>query len=221
MNMNSPPQSVAELPAVIPVFPLPGVLLLPGAQLPLNIFEPRYVSMVDDALRSSRIIGMIQPADTHSDAQNSHGLRPVGCAGKITQFGETGDGRYLITLSGAARFRIVDEVTTTTSYRQCQVDFSEYADDLEQFDDSSIDRAKVINALKQFTSIRNMRIDWSDIDKASNTLLINAMSMMSPFGPNEKQALLEAPDVETRSNTLVTIIEIEIAGAKNISTKLQ
>jgi uncharacterized protein len=221
MSMNSPPLSTRDLPAVIPVFPLPGVLLLPGAQLPLNIFEPRYLSMTDDAIKSNRIIGMIQPSDTGTGLQDPPGLRPVGCAGKITQFGETGDGRYLMTLTGIARFRIVGELETLTPYRQCKIDFEEFAGDLIAETEDNIDRKAIINTLKQFTEKRNMRVDWSDIDEARTAVLINAMAMMGPFGPSEKQTLLEAPDIRSRADTLTAIIEFELAQSAGSSSKLQ
>ncbi len=221
MSMNSPPASTGDLPSVIPVFPLPGVLLLPGAQLPLNIFEPRYLSMTDDAIKSNRIIGMIQPSDPAVSLQGAPDLRPVGCAGRITQFSETGDGRYLMTLTGLARFRVIEELEALTTYRQCKVEFEEFASDLVSEDDSLIDRDNVIATLKQFTEKRNMRVDWSDIDKAKTTVLINAMAMMGPFAANEKQALLEAPDIRSRADTLTAIIEFELAKSAGSSTKLQ
>ncbi|MCC2097437.1 MAG: LON peptidase substrate-binding domain-containing protein [Hyphomicrobiales bacterium] len=217
----TPYPTIDSLPAAIPVFPLPGVLLLPQAKLPLNIFEPRYLAMTDDAIRSDRIIGMIQPADASASLKENPELRPVGCAGRISQFAETGDGRYLITLTGVARFRIIDELEALTPYRKCKVDFQAYASDIEAAADKDIDRTVIIDALKEFSKARNLRIDWRDIEMASNALLIDAMSMMGPFGPEEKQALLEAPDVKARGETLVAIIEIDLAKSCGATRKLQ
>ena len=219
--MNSPPRSTDQLPAVIPVFPLPGVLLLPGAQLPLNIFEPRYLAMTDAAIKSDRLIGMIQPFDAAVSLQGNPELRPVGCAGRITQFAETGDGRYLMTLTGVARFQITEELDTTTNYRQCKVDFDAFASDLVQSDGEEIDRIALLAILRQFTEARHIRIDWKDIEKATNTMLVNAMSMMGPFGPDERQALLEAHDVKARAETLTAMIEFELAKTAGTTDKLQ
>jgi Lon protease-like protein len=214
-------QTIDSLPALVPVFPLPGVLLLPQAQLPLNIFEPRYLAMTDAAIRTDRIVGMIQPTDAGASLQGKPELRTVGCAGRITQFAETGDGRYLLTLTGVARFRITDELDTVTPYRQCNVTYGDFTADLEAPEDGGIDRNAVIEALKEFSKARNLRIDWRDIDKASNAMLINAMAMMGPFGPEEKQALLEAPDIKSRGDTLIAIIEIDLAKTCSATSKLQ
>ncbi len=221
MGMNSPLGSLAELPAVIPVFPLPGVLLLPGAQLPLNIFEPRYLAMTDAAIRSDRMIGMIQPADASVSLQGNPELRKVGCAGRITQFAETGDGRYLLTLTGVVRFRIITELDAVTGYRQCQVDYQEYSGDLSQGNGKEIARNELLQSLKQFTEAKGMRIDWSDIDKATNTVLVNAMSMMAPFSPDERQVLLEARDIGERAQTLMAMIEFELVKTAGSAGKLQ
>jgi Lon protease-like protein len=221
MAIMMPYQTIDSLPAVIPVFPLPGVLLLPQAQLPLNIFEPRYLAMTDDAIRTDRIIGMIQPADAGASLQGKPELRAVGCAGRITQFAETGDGRYLLTLTGIARFRIAGELDTVTPYRKCNVEYADFAADLEAPDYDGIDRTAIVDALKEFSKARNLRIDWRDIDKASNAMLINAMAMMGPFGPEEKQALLEAPDIKSRGDTLIAIIEIDLAKTCGTTNKLQ
>lgn len=211
MALNKPYTDTSQLPSSIPVFPLTGALLLPQAMLPLNIFEPRYMTMTDDAIRTDRLIGMIQPASPASSLQGNPDLRAVGCAGRITQFAETGDGRYVITLTGIVRFRILQEMKTPKPYRLCHVDFREFETDIAQGDDDAINREQIIAALKQFAEVRNMRIDWREIDNANNTILINAMSMMGPFGPEEKQALLEASNLRARGDTLVKIIEFELA----------
>ena len=212
MSINRPYENIGEIADVIPVFPLPGVLLLPRGQLPLNIFEPRYVAMIDDALKSHRLVGMIQPATMATGPVPA--LQPVGCTGRLTQIAETGDGRYLLTLSGIARFRVVRELSSTTLYRQCQVDYSEFEADLgEAQGGTDVDRAGVIEALKKFAKARNLQVDWKEIDRAHNEMLVNALSMISPFGSAEKQALLEARDLKARAEVLVAITEMELARA--------
>jgi Lon protease-like protein len=225
MAMNAVYRGPQDCPAVIPVFPLPGALLLPRGQMPLNIFEPRYIAMVDDALRGERVIGMIQPDVEGGGTPLTPKLYQVGCAGRITQFAETGDGRYLITLVGIARFRVVEELVTTTPYRQCRVDFSPYPVDFQaRAGEEAVDRAGVIRALRDFVEAADVRVDWKGIDEAPNEALVNALCMMSPFGPREKQALLEAPDLKTRAEVLIAITEIELArggGANGPETTLQ
>lgn len=212
MVMNPTYRSPAEMPAVIPLFPLSGVLLLPRGQLPLNIFEPRYLAMVDDALAGRRIIGMIQPDAEEAAQTSTPRLYAVGCAGRITQLAETGDGRYLITLSGIARFRVREELTVMTPYRQARVDYDPFAIDFTpRAGEEAVDRDALIRALRDFAAANDLKIDWKSIEGAPNEALVNALSMMSPFGPKEKQALLEAPDLKARAETLVAITEIELA----------
>ena len=218
MSINQPYSNVSELANNIAVFPLPGALLLPRGQMPLNIFEPRYLAMVDDALKTHRLIGMVQPAENSGVKQQQPNLRDVGCVGRITQIAETGDGRYVMRLSGVARFRIRDELSVITPYRQCAVDYDEFATDLmERAGESDVNRDSVIKSLRKFADIRHMNIDWNEIDRAPNEMLVNALSMISPFGVNEKQALLEAKDLKTRAEILVAITELELAhtGAPN------
>ena len=210
MGMNVVYRGPADCPAVIPVFPLPGALLLPRGQMPLNIFEPRYLAMIDDALKTERVIGMIQP-DAEGTAQTPT-LYRVGCAGRITQFAETGDGRYLVTLMGIARFRIEEELATTTPYRQCQVSYDPFtADFLARAGEEEVDREGVLQALRDFVEATELKVDWRGVEQAPNEALVNALCMMSPFGPREKQALLEAPDLKTRAEILIAITEIELA----------
>ena len=213
MPMNARYRGAVDLPQVIPVFPLPGALLLPRGQMPLNIFEPRYVAMIDDALRDGhRLIGMIQPDVAHTGAALKPPLFKVGCVGRITQLAESGDGRYLIELTGVARFRVEQELDVKTEYRQCRVTFAPFADDfIARKGEVSVDREAVLNALRNFMKANNLQADWEGIDKAPNEALVNALSMMSPYGPAEKQALLEAPDLKTRAELLVAITEIELA----------
>lgn len=213
MPMNAQYRGPIDLPGIIPVFPLPGALLLPRGQMPLNIFEPRYLAMIDDALRDGhRLIGMIQPDGRQSRPPAHPPLYKVGCVGRITQLAESGDGRYLIELTGVARFRVEEELHVKTDYRQARVTYAPFAGDfIPRKGEDAVDREALIRALTDFMKANNMKADWQDIDHASNEVLVNALSMMSPYGPPEKQALLEAPDLKTRSEILVAITEIELA----------
>jgi Lon protease-like protein len=210
----------ADLPAEIPVFPLEGALLLPRGQLPLNIFEPRYIAMIDDAIRSDRIIGMIQPKANARAAAPP--LFDVGCAGRITALSETGDGRYLITLSGIARFRVIGEVPGTRTYRICRVAAESFAQDfIERAGEDAVDRGALLRALRDFLDANQLEADWKSVGEATTEALVNSLSMMSPYGPAEKQALLEAPDLKTRAETLVAITEISLARSRDGGAPIQ
>jgi Lon protease-like protein len=201
-----------DLPETIPVFPLAGALLLPRAQLPLNIFEPRYLQMTDDAMKGDRIIGMIQPDESKPAPAAMPALYSVGCAGRITRFAETGDGRYQIALTGISRFRAREELSTLTPYRQYRVDFSEFADDfVPRHGESDVDREGLIKALKAYLKANELQADWKDIDDAPTEALVNGLSMLSPYGAREKQALLEAPDLKQRAEVLIAITEMALA----------
>ena len=219
MPMNTTYRGPEAVPAVIPVFPLPGALLLPRGQMPLNIFEPRYLAMIDDALRSGdRLIGMIQPDPTHPgvDRDKPH-LFHVGCVGRMTQFAESGDGRYLIQLTGVSRFRIEEELAVTTLYRQCRVTYQPFVDDFtprKGEDEDEVDRKALLRALTAFLKANNLKADWDGIENAPNEALVNALAMMSPYDAAEKQAMLEAPDLKTRAEILVAVTEIELAKSK-------
>jgi Lon protease-like protein len=224
MPMNAVYKGPEDLPGVIAVFPLPGALLLPRGQMPLNIFEPRYLAMIDDALRSgTRLIGMIQPDPTHPgpDQAKPHLFR-VGCVGRITQFAESGDGRYLIQLTGVARFRIDQELLADTPYRQCRVTYQPFTDDfIARKGEDEVDRKTLLRTLADFLKANNLKADWAGIENAPNEALVNALAMMSPYGAAEKQALLEAPDLKTRAEILVAVTEIELAKGKTGETPLQ
>lgn len=212
MASNVQDMNPADLPETLPLFPLPGALLLPRGLMPLNIFEPRYVAMIDAALKGERLIGMIQPDPGKAEALGLPALYTVGSAGRITQFSETGDGRYLIQLTGVARFRMVQELTTLTPFRQAQVDFTPYAMDLEaNHGESAVDRRAILQALKDFSKSHAIEIDWDNIGEAPNEALVNALSMMAPYGVAEKQALLEASDLAERGAMLVALTEMELA----------
>jgi uncharacterized protein len=213
MPMNAQYRGPIDLPETIPVFPLPGALLLPRGQMPLNIFEPRYLALIDDAMRDGhRLIGMIQPDTIHASAAAAPPLFKVGCVGRITHLAESGDGRYLIELTGVARFRVEQELPVKTAYRQCRVTYAPFVDDFTaRKGENAVDREAVLAALRSFLKANDMKADWEGIENAPNEALVNALSMMSPYGPPEKQALLEAPDLKTRAELLVAITEIELA----------
>lgn len=214
-------ESAADLPDRIPVFPLSGALLLPSGQLPLNIFEPRYLAMVDAAIAGDRLIGMVQPALDAPETAKSPPLCSVGCIGRITQFSESGDGRYLITLSGVSRFRILEELAATTPYRQCRISVEGFADLAEpRKGEEAVDRGALLRTFRHYLQANELEADWESVNRASNAGLVTALSMMSPWGPPEKQALLEAPDHAMRARTLIAITEIVLAGA-NAPSALQ
>jgi Lon protease-like protein len=212
MPMNAVYRGPADLPEVVPVFPLPGALLLPRGQMPLNIFEPRYLAMIDDALRDGhRLIGMIQPDGAHPGPEDRPNLYKVGCVGRITQLAETGDGRYLLQLTGIARFQVEEELAVSTAYRQCRVSFA-YGDDfVARSGEEEVDREALLKALADFLNANDLKADWEGIENAPNEALVNALAMMSPYGSAEKQAMLEAPDLKTRAEILVAATEIELA----------
>ena len=179
--------------------------------MPLNIFEKRYVQMIDDALRGERLIGMIQP-EPESMRSAVPGLYKVGCVGRITQYAESGDGRYLISLTGIARFRLLEELPTLTPYRQARISFHEFAQDFSpRAGEEAVDREGVLAVLRDFVAMNQIDVDWRGIDEAPNEALINALAMMAPFGVREKQALLEAADLKIRADTLIAIAQIEMA----------
>lgn len=201
-----------EPPETIAVFPLAGALLLPRARLPLNIFEPRYLAMVDDALRGSRTVGMIQPDNAKPGTPDVPGLYGTGCAGRLVAFEETGDGRYLISLAGICRFAVREELTVTTPYRQCRVDYAPFAGDLmPDMEGEGVDREALLRALAAYLSAQKIEADWTGIREAPIEALVNGLSMMSPYGAREKQALLEAPDLKARAELLIAVTEMALA----------
>lgn len=222
MGLNQPYMRPEELPTTLAVFPLAGALLLPRGQLPLNIFEPRYLALFDDALRSHRLVGMVQPDENAPPHRSGTAIHIVGCAGRITQFGETGDSRLIVTLTGVCRFRIVQELAVTTPYRQCVVSFDDFAQDLDAHaGEEEVDRQSVIRMLHVFAESNKIKLDWSEIEKAPNEALVNALAMMSPFGAIEKQALLEAETLKARAEVLVALAEIEFARGGGAPSALQ
>ncbi|MEM9755587.1 MAG: LON peptidase substrate-binding domain-containing protein [Pseudomonadota bacterium] len=200
-----------DFPGTIPVFPLPGALLLPRARMPLNIFEPRYLQMLDDTLKTShRLIGMVQPLEAPGGVKRLHS---IGCAGRVTQFSETEDGRYMITLSGISRYRIREEVSGFTPYVRTDVSWDDFRADTGGTEtDASFDRAAFLDLLSRYFEAMSLSTDWDTLKEAEDELLINSLSMLCPFDPEEKQALLEAPSLTTRRETLVTLIEFSLRG---------
>lgn len=201
--------SSADLPTTIPIFPLPGALMLPRAHLPLHIFEPRYLAMLDDVLKTShRLIGMIQPNTSPAAQGRDDGLHRIGCAGRLTGFSESEDGRYMITLTGISRFRVVEEVEGFTPYRRCDVSWSGFERDLGAVEtDEDFDRKAFLRLLGRYFDDRSLETDWDALCEAEDEMLINSLSMLCPFEPEDRQALLEAPSLPTRRETLVTLIE--------------
>jgi uncharacterized protein len=206
---------VTELPGSIPVFPLPGALLLPRSRLPLHLFEPRYLQMLEDALKTpSRLIGMVQPNARPKGDKGA--LHRIGCAGRVTQFSETEDGRYMITLSGISRFRVGDEIEGFTPYRRFEVNWDGFDRDQGGPEhDRGFDRDAFLHLLDRYFSARDLSADWATLKDADNELLINSLSMLLDFEPEEKQALLEAPSLSTRRETLVTLIEYALRGGQS------
>ena len=204
---------IADIPEVVPVFPLSGALLLPGGQMPLNIFEPRYLAMVDDALCHDRLIGMVQPRFGSKSAVCDNGepvLCELGCLGRITAFQETGDGRYLINLTGICRYRIVEEMEGRRKYRRCRI--AAFSEELECRDNGAeVDRETLLATFRRYLDAHGMEADWDSVRKAGNDTLVTALCMMSPYGPAEKQALLEANTLKERAETLVAIAEFALA----------
>ena len=207
-----------DLPDTIPVFPLPGALLLPRSRLPLHIFEPRYLQMVEDCLRSDhRLIGMVQPRG--QAAKDGRALQSIGCAGRLTQFSETEDGRYMITLSGASRFRIREERTGFSPYVKADVSWDGFGRDLGKAErDEGFDRPAFLKLLKRYFESQELSTDWDSLEDAEEELLVNSLSMLCPFEPEEKQALLEAPTLQTRRETLVTLMEFGMRGGTGEET---
>lgn len=218
MAINAPYSGPEALPARIPVFPLTGAILLPGAQLPLNIFEPRYLAMVEAAMAGPRIIGMIQPDAAASCCARGPGLFRVGGAGRITRYAETGDGRLLITLTGVARFGIRAEAEVATPFRQCDVDFEAFAGDFQPSAPIDGERERIVETLRRFARARRFEIDWSGVEETPTEALVNALAMMSPFEAAEKQALLEAATLQARADMLIAVTEMDLAagGGKRV-----
>ncbi len=215
--MGASYMKAADLPQVLPVFPLEGVLLLPRGQLPLNVFEPRYLNMVDDVMAGERMMAIVQ---TLGGARENPTLAPVGCAGRVTSFAETSDGRYLITLTGVCRFRTGPELSSPTPYRQLRAEYLPFERDLMEADDES-DKSALLDALAAYLKRRGLAVDWQAAQAAPAEALVNSLSMALPFEPAEKEALLQAYALPERLETLVALLRIDAAGDDDETPSMQ
>lgn len=219
--------SADDLPETLPVFPLRGAILLPRASLTLNVFEPRYLALVDHALAGDRLIGVIQPASETGGAESPEGkafpLRSVGCAGRITAFNETDDGHLMISLSGIARFAVGSEIPSDDPFRVCTMNYGPYADDfLSGHGEQTVDRSSLLDTLKRYLEANDLNADWDRINAATSERLVNTLAILSPYGPEEKQALLEAKGLKERAEALVALAEMELASRDdNSGTSIQ
>ncbi len=207
------PQSASDLPSSVPLFPLSGALLLPFSHRPLNVFEPRYIEMVDAALRGDRMIGLIQPEDTEEESPRGRSpLQAIGCLGRLTHFEESGEGRYFIILEGITRFRLAQELTVMTPFRQGIIAAGEFASDFERdFGEERVDRTRFVRMMRDYAEFANIELNWEEIERTGTADLVNFCCMVGPYGPAEKQVLLEAKTLEQRAETLIAMTEYEIA----------
>jgi Lon protease-like protein len=216
------PTSPADLPGTVPVFPLSGALLLPFARRPLNVFEPRYVEMIDQVLRGDRLIGMIQPQDTSVESPEGRApLQRIGCLGRLTHFEEVEEARYFVILEGVCRFELVREIPAMTPYRQAQIAVDAFALDFEHgFGEDAVDRPRFLKMMRDYAEFGNFELNWEEIDKTDTADLVNFCCMVSPYGAAEKQLLLEAQSIEVRAETLIAMAEYEMAGSGSRSRPL-
>jgi len=214
--MIEAPQGVEELPATIPIFPLAGVLLLPRARLPLQMFEPRYVALAEDAMAGDRVIGMIQPRQQEQQMpDDAPDVFETGCLGRIVEHRRTDDGRHLVTLAGICRFAVAEEVAPQRGYRRVVADYSAFADDLDDVGTAvgpdAFDRARFLAALRDYMDTNGIAADWEAIDESSDDRLVSALAMLCPFAPSEKQALLECASLGGRAEAMTTLFEMSVA----------
>ncbi len=210
----------ADLPQQIPVFPLRGVILLPRAVLPLSIYESRYLAMLEDVVAGERIVGIVQPERSESEEESPPGkdvsLRPIGCAGRLTAFQELDDDRVLVTVTGVSRFGLVSERATEKPYRIFEVDYDRFSEDFQEGSgEDRVDRSNLLRVLKNYLEAHKLRADWRAILSAPSEYLVNSLSVVCPYGPEEKQALLEAKDLKTRAEVLVALAEMELASSES------
>ncbi|MGB7288414.1 MAG: LON peptidase substrate-binding domain-containing protein [Salaquimonas sp.] len=211
---NKQYRKISDFPTAVPIFPLSGALLLPGGNLPLNIFESRYLAMIDHSLCTDRLIGMIQPDLSGRESSNGPALCKIGCLGRLTGFQETGDGRYMINLSGVCRFRYLGELEISNGYRRAEIEA--YSSDLidedaDEHETQPINRKLLLETFKKYLAANEMDTDWDAVERTDDQTLVTALCMMSPYGPAEKQALLEAESLHMRAETLVALTEIALA----------
>ena len=221
MSAGSEAGGIDDLPRVIPIFPLPGVMLLPRGRLPLNIFEPRYLQMTQDAMASHRMVGMIQPADPKASLASPE-VYPVGCAGRITSFSETPDNRFLITLTGVCRFAITREIDQDSLlYRRASADYSRFAGDLPEPAPLTVDRDRLLPALRSYFEHHGLTADWDAIDRANDGALVTCLAMACPFEPNEKQALLECEAESERLAMMQALFDMSAHAASGPRSRMQ
>jgi uncharacterized protein len=209
MSPNPFDPTFDQLPEIVPIFPLTGVLLLPRGKLPLNVFEPRYLAMTEDALSGNRMIGIIQPSDPLSRASVPP-VYPIGCAGRITSFSETDDGRYLITLTGVCRFETVRELPIVRGYRRVDVSWERFAADLDEPGPALFDRARLVEGLRTYFKIQGISANWDAVESTPDERLVTSLAMICPFEPSEKQALLECGSLSERASMMIAIIEMSV-----------
>jgi len=211
--MPKRPAQSADLPQSVPLFPLSGALLLPFAHRPLNIFEPRYLEMIDTILGGNRLVGLIQPENISEESpQGNAPLQDIGCLGRLTHFEESGDGRYFVILEGVSRFRLVREVSADTPYRQGEISTAEFGSDFTRnFGEEGVDRTRFVKMMRDYAEFANIDLDWDEIESTGTADLVNFCCMVSPYGAAEKQVLLEAPTLEARAETLIAMTEYEMA----------
>ena len=207
-------KNINDIPNKISIFPLNGALLQPRSQLPLNIFEPRYLEMVDNSISSDRLIGMIQSKETDSNK-----LYSVGCLGKIISFTELSDSRFIITLQGICRYKVVEELDTLTPYRQVNVSYEDYSNDLiPGYDQDKVNREKLLVVLKKYLEKNNLQIDWDAVKDSPSETLVNSLCSLSPYSAEEKQALLEADNIQKRNDLLIAMTEMALSTNKGIES---
>jgi len=211
MTLGTGDAGIKGLPGIIPLFPLSGALLLPHGHLPLNIFEPRYLNMVDDSLGLGRIFGLVQPAEpAREPIDEKAALFPIGCAGRIVSFEEAVDGRYMIALRGLCRFRLSDELTPQNGYRRARVDYSDFASDLTEDDSEIEDRGRLLAAVRRYLERAEIEVDWETLEDTADEALVTSLAMICPFEPREQQALLESTDLHTRGKLLASLMEMSL-----------
>jgi Lon protease-like protein len=221
--MKTRQSKLSDLPQMVPLFPLSGALLLPFGQRPLNVFEPRYLEMVDDALAGDRLIGLIQPLDASEESPaNQAPLRGVGCLGRLTHFEENAEGRYFIILTGICRFRLAQEVGGDAPYRRARIDAAPFASDFDHgFGEDAVDRAQFLKMMRDYETFADLSLNWEEIEKTGTADLVNFCCIVSPYGPEEKQALLEADTLAHRAQTLIAMAEYEMARGGTGAAPLQ
>jgi Lon protease-like protein len=214
--MHDEPHSIDDLPRAIPIFPLAGVLLLPRGRLPLQMFEPRYVALAEDAVAGDRVIGMIQPRRQERQTPDDNpDVFETGCLGRIVEHSTTADGRHLVTLAGVCRFAVAEELESARGYRRVIADYRPFADDLNDAEPGSVDRRRFLAALRQYMGAKDISADWQAIEETSDEQLVTALAMLCPFAPSEKQALLESADLAGRARTMTALFEMAGTGAGN------